>query len=140
MSHYKLSVVMVVASFLGAGCATPEPAAPESVVGHWRFERITGVAVLPDRAPTVSFAADGKMSGSAGCNRFVGSYSATGHELAVSDAGVTRMMCEPPLMEQEQRALAALRGAERFEFDGAALLLYSKAAAEPSRLVANTTN
>jgi len=49
--------------------------------------------------------------------------------------GGTRMACPPPLMEQEGRFLGAMQNVERFEFDGDALLLFSRDAMLPSRAV-----
>lgn len=123
---------------LAAGCTTTaKPVDTRTIVGDWRVERITDKAVLPERAPTVQFAADGQVSGLASCNRFTGTYRVDGRKLSIGDAATTRMMCAEPVMEQEARLLGALRSVESFEFDGTALLLYSRFGLQPSRLIPN---
>uniref|UniRef100_UPI004056DBFF META domain-containing protein n=1 Tax=Candidatus Electronema sp. TaxID=2698783 RepID=UPI004056DBFF len=61
---------------------------------------------------TVSFGNDGKVSGTAGCNRYFSSYAASvsGETVSISALSATRMLCNEPegIMAQEQRFLAAL--------------------------------
>jgi len=81
----------------------------------WRITGINNgkqavVSVLAGTAPTLAFAADGRASGSAGCNTFNAKYTADGAQLRFAPPASTRKMCaEPPgVMEQEQQFLAAL--------------------------------
>ena len=64
---------------------------------------IAGTALTADFEP-------GRVSGSAGCNRYTAAYSASDTELCFSVAASTRMFCaDPPgVMEQEAAFLAAL--------------------------------
>jgi len=58
---------------------------------------------------TLEFGADGRASGSAGCNRYTTSYEAARDTLKFGTAAATRMMCAAPgVMEQEQAFLDAL--------------------------------
>jgi heat shock protein HslJ len=58
---------------------------------------------------TLEFGADGRASGSAGCNRYTTSYEAARDTLKFGAAATTRMMCAVPgVMEQEQAFLNAL--------------------------------
>jgi len=67
------------------------------------------VGVLRDTTLTMAFAAGGKVSGSAGCNNFMGTYQASGSSLTFGPAAATRKMCAPEgVMEQEQQFLKAL--------------------------------
>jgi heat shock protein HslJ len=67
------------------------------------------VSVLADTALTMTFAADGRVSGSAGCNNFMGTYTVSGSALQFGPAVATRKMCAVPgVMEQEQQFLKAL--------------------------------
>jgi heat shock protein HslJ len=67
-------------------------------------------SVLADTNLTMAFSADGKVSGSAGCNRYTAAYTSEGQKLAFGSVAATRMMCARPerVMEQEQQFLKAL--------------------------------
>jgi len=75
------------------------------------------VGVIGESNLTMSFA-DGKVSGSAGCNNFHGKYSTEGSKLEVGPLATTRRACEEPLMTQEREFLAALASAVRWNIDG----------------------
>lgn len=60
---------------------------------HWRFVSINGVAVDPTGRPAELRFADGSMSGSAGCNRFIGDYTLIGDVLNAPQLAGTRMGC-----------------------------------------------
>ena len=67
------------------------------------------VGVLRDTTLTMAFTDGGKVSGSAGCNNFMGTYQASGSSLTFGPAAATRKMCAPEgVMEQEQQFLRAL--------------------------------
>jgi len=68
------------------------------------------VGVLAETILTIKFSADGKISGSAGCNNYVANYTLTAAALEIGPAAVTRKMCSNPwtVMEQEQQFLKAL--------------------------------
>ena len=68
----------------------------------------TNTSPVAGSEATVTFGADGTVTGTTGCNRFVGQYTLDGDELALAPLASTRMMCEPALMEQEMAFLAAL--------------------------------
>jgi heat shock protein HslJ len=74
---------------------------------------------------TATFAADGAISGSGGCNRFTGSYETDGGDIDIGELAATRMACASPegVMEQETAYLDALRSAVGFRADGNALTL-----------------
>lgn len=66
-------------------------------------------SVRPGSALDLAFGTDGQASGSAGCNRYVAPYQASGTALSFGPAAATRRMCaEADLMEQEQQFLQAL--------------------------------
>jgi heat shock protein HslJ len=82
-----------------------------------------------------------EVTGSAGCNRYFGPYTASGPELTFGDLGTTMMACVGPAGDVEAAYLAALGTAASytatadtltiFDADGAAILTYGVAAAEP---------
>ncbi len=73
---------------------------PTGLAGtNWSFVSIGGVAVTADRPTALQF--DGnRLSGSAGCNRFSGTYSVDGATLKAGPLMATEMAC--PGMEPEQ--------------------------------------
>lgn len=77
------------------------------------------VAAMSDREVTLEFGADGRVSGSAGCNQYFAAYTVDESNLTISDAGSTMMACDPPeVMQQEADFLAALQSAATYSFDG----------------------
>lgn len=83
------------------------------------------VSVMAGSKITVSFGADGKVTGAAGCNRYFASYKQNGGKLTIGPPGATRMFCADPagLMEQEQSFLAALQSANSLQLAGDRLTL-----------------
>jgi heat shock protein HslJ len=65
---------------------------------------------------TAKFGSD-RITGSAGCNQFQGSYSQTEQRLTVKDLIATEKGCEPSLMKQETAVLAALAGSQSSTLD-----------------------
>jgi heat shock protein HslJ len=88
---------------------------------------------------TLAFGTDGRVSGSAGCNRYTGSYTQAGGKLAFGPPAATRMACPQPdgVMEQEAAFLKALATvatgrveADRLELrsaDGALMAMFTRA-------------
>ena len=74
---------------------------PDTLAGSsWTFVSIDGVAVAKDRPTSLQF--DGsRLSGSAGCNRFSGGYSAADGTLTAGPLMATEMACPGPGMSQE---------------------------------------
>ncbi len=86
--------------------------------GHW-LRDITWVLVtmngneaVGNELPTVLFADEGRVSGSAGCNRYNGTYSLDGNRIAFNPAmAATKRYCSPEeLMRQEDAFLKTLPG------------------------------
>lgn len=110
----------------GAGPGTAAPLAGK----EWVVQDIGGRGVIDNSRPTLLFSSDGRLSGSASCNRLVGSYSVVGSKLTISQAGITMMACAPALMDQEKRLVDALNTVKMYKIDAAgALVLSSNAGA-----------
>lgn len=93
-----------------------------AIAGSWRLANMTEspfpTPMLPSTDLTAEFA-DGRVSGSGGCNRFNGGYQAPGsNQLSIGPLASTFKACEQSLMDQESRFLKALQGAQRYEMDG----------------------
>jgi heat shock protein HslJ len=116
----------------GALLATFAPQ-PQSLAGtSWRVTGINNgksavVSVLADTSLTVSFAKDGKVAGSAGCNHYTSTYQAAGGALTFTAPAATRRMCVTPgVMEQEQFFLKALESVATMRMEGDDLELRTK--------------
>lgn len=114
---------------------------PATPVGEWIATGIlTGDAFaspLPGTTLTATFARDGALSGSGGCNRYTGSYTAEAGTIEITPPASTRMACATPegVMGQEATYLALLPQAASYRSDGRTLELL---AADGTRLVAFT--
>lgn len=77
------------------------------------------VNVLEETALTMTFAAEGTVSGSAGCNTFSGPYTAEGGKVTLGPLAATMRAClEPGVMAQEKAFLAALESAGTYRIEG----------------------
>jgi heat shock protein HslJ len=135
----SIAILLLAGALAVSACAAPAsdgPAAPADLVGtSWRAETIAGRPALAEASSTLSFLADGRIAGSGGCNRFAGQMAGKDGRLQVGQLASTMMACAPDRMEQEQRFLAALEGAERLSRDGDVLVLEGPAGSPPTRLV-----
>ncbi len=76
------------------------------MVGAWQLVSIGGMA-LPAQ-PVIELHPDGRITGSTGVNRLVGTFELVDGELRCSPLATTRMAGPPELMDLERRLLAAL--------------------------------
>lgn len=76
---------------------------------------------------TATFADDGSLSGSSGCNTYTSEYTSTEGAIEIGPAAATRKACAAPagVMEQEAAYLAMLPTAVSFQVDGPSLELLS---------------
>jgi heat shock protein HslJ len=81
---------------------------------EWSVERIDGKPITAGSKVTLAFAEDGRLSGSASCNRLAGEFSLTGEGLTISAAATTRMACVDAVANQERDFLAALGKVQGF--------------------------
>ncbi len=78
------------------------------------------VSVIAGSELTVDFGPANTLSGSAGCNRYTGTYQVTGKTIKVGPLGSTRMACADPagVMVQENAFLQALETATAWQLGG----------------------
>jgi heat shock protein HslJ len=95
---------------------------PTELAGtNWSFASIGGVAVAADRPTALQF--DGnRLSGSAGCNRFSGTYSVDGGTLKAGPLMATEMACPGMELEQAFFKLMATPVSLTFADDGMLIL------------------
>jgi heat shock protein HslJ len=99
----------------------------------WVAERIQGSMVSADIKSTFALAA-GKVTGSGGCNRLMGSATITGDSIDFGGIATTRMACPAPVMAQERAFIEALASARSFRIEAGFLFLRDAAGAEVARL------
>lgn len=76
-------------------------------------------SVVADTELTIEFAEAGQVGGSAGCNRFTGSFTVDAQTVTFSPLATTRMTCMGDgVVEQEQYYLAALSSVATWEIRG----------------------
>ena len=93
----------------------------------WSIVMINQLPVLQGIPAEVRFA-EGKVTGTAGCNRFNADYSANANALTLGAIASTRMMCPEKQMAQEAQFLALFgrKLAIRYSVDGSLLLFDDK--------------
>jgi len=110
--------------------AVDDPVA--AIVGvTWILEAASTEALIDEVVPanarvTIRFEDDGTAGGSASCNNYGGSYTASADgAITIEAGGMTQLACEEPLMRLEAAYVAALGEVEAFEVidEGDSLLL-----------------
>jgi len=105
------------------------PPAPQPLVGtNWTLESFHTAdavsSVISGTTINAVFGEDGKVSGSAGCNRYFAPYTASAPSLSIGPAGSTKMYCsEPGVMQQESTYLSRLSQAKTYTIKGERLNL-----------------
>jgi putative lipoprotein len=89
----------------------------------WLAAEIAGRPAVPEVESTLQVAADGKVSGNAGCNGYFGSVIVDGQAMSFGNLGATKIACPEPAMGQEQRLLGALDGTRGYRLQDGELLL-----------------
>lgn len=106
-----VGVTMCVGLVLG-GCATKM----ELESSRWRLTEVDGapaISTSDERAAHIVFESSPtpRVSGSTGCNRFVGSYESSGSSLAFGAIASTRMACQDAMAQERafEQALQDVR-------------------------------
>lgn len=105
------------------GAVDPAPLAGT----YWRLMELPGEAgftIDPDlQTHLVLDGEEGRVSGSSGCNRLIGTFTLHGDALSFGPLAGTRMACPPPAMELERRFHGALALVTGYSIDGEVLTL-----------------
>ena len=96
----------------------PERHATAGLEGtSWTLVEIDGRAPAGDTVPTLAFDEAGNVSGSAGCNTFMGTPTIEGSSISMGPLGTTRMACAGAAGLLETAFLAAMNEVESFAID-----------------------
>ena len=122
LRFYGVLILLGRLALVPAACTQEAAAGLEDVT--WRLESYGEPGdlqpVISGTEITATFdGAQGKLSGSAGCNTYFAEYEVNGSTLSISDMANTEMYCQDPagVMDQETRYLTILRGAQSFEVE-----------------------
>jgi putative lipoprotein len=114
LSRRKLmSLAVAVLAFPATSASAP--ASPPS--GRWRAESIRNRGVIGDPQTVIDIAADGRVTGSSGCNRISGKATLNGAHISFGPMISTKMACAPVIMDQESKFLAALGDTRLWRID-----------------------
>ncbi|MEQ8825217.1 MAG: META domain-containing protein [Filomicrobium sp.] len=108
-----MTMVIVAVSVLAiAGCDATNSAnqLTDLTETSWKVEGIPKQVTA-----TMSFGADGRVTGSAGCNRYFGTYKTSGQTIEISGIGSTRKMCPDVEMSVETELLKSLAVVNRWQ-------------------------
>jgi heat shock protein HslJ len=97
---------------------------PESLDGtSWTILMMDQLPVIDGISTELRFA-DGKLSGTGGCNRISGSYTTKGGDIIFGALVTTRMACPKKQMAQEAKLMSLLQGkvTTRYTVDGDLIL------------------
>ena len=104
---------------------------------EWTVERVEGDGAGDGEdgagagpAPTIAFGADGRASGSTGCNRWSGAWTLTGEALSLERISSTRRACRGATGAREARFLGVLEGVRTFDVRGDGALVLGTSAGE----------
>ncbi len=92
------------------------------LTGNWSVTNLGETPVVEDAPVTLQFDTEGKVSGNASCNRYSGGFELTGEGLTFEPLVSTRMACDQPRMDQENRFLKLMETVSRFEIGEAGQL------------------
>jgi heat shock protein HslJ len=123
----KRSTMELLGLLVIVGLTLAQPArAAVALTGSWQVVEVSGKPVTdcqPNREPHLVFTAEGRVSGSTGCNRFTGTYQQDGTSLKFSPFAVTKMACPPPLDALERSFLQAMAATAAMRQSGTTLEL-----------------
>jgi heat shock protein HslJ len=133
------SVLFPVLLFGLWACGGSEPAqvTSEQLIGtEWQLADLGGGGVVADVQTTLFFPEEGRIGGGGGCNQYFGEYRLDAEGFHVQGVGATRMACPETVMDQEDRFLKALEGAERIELREGMLYIHAEGLEAPLRFEA----
>jgi heat shock protein HslJ len=127
MNKIIVSLSICAGLIILAGCASPgsQQGGGGDLTGKmWVLTEFLGKPPVAGTGISAQFSADGKVSGSAGCNRYSGTYTISANSITFSSPlATTMMMCDESVMEQESAYLKALAEAKTYAVKGDQLTL-----------------
>jgi heat shock protein HslJ len=122
----RISFTLLIFALLAACSAMSPPDKSAALDGtEWVLTTLPGRTLVVGSFVTLRFE-DGVASGTDGCNRYSGAYTASGLQLQFDGSMATTMMaCTDPLMEQANAFTAALAQVRSYRIAAGQLILLS---------------
>jgi heat shock protein HslJ len=102
-------------------------AQPASLTGAWTLISYGPAAspapAVPDSQAGITFNEDGSVTGNSGCNGFGGQYTVEGDQITFSEIVSTLMLCDEPLMGQEEAVHQVLTGTAGYQIEDSTLTI-----------------
>ncbi len=102
---------------LWAGFVKSVCAAPAALSGRWLAESIRNQGVIANVQMVIAIEADGRFTGSGGCNRISGKVTVSEARIGFRSMISAKMVCAPEIMDQETKFLSALGDARLWRID-----------------------
>ena len=114
----KKVLLLLIVSLVLSACGSEG----NSLVGNWILTGYgpegSASAAVTDSQASLTFSADGTVTGTSGCNGFGGEYKLDGDQITFSELISTLMACDGRLMIQEGTMFKVLNGAASFQIEG----------------------
>ncbi|MCB0703683.1 MAG: META domain-containing protein [Saprospiraceae bacterium] len=123
----KLIICLTLYPFFMSNSCMEAPTSSELTGTNWIVKTLYGIDLLPadyQNIPTVSFLADGQVSGIGSCNSFSGPYSLEEGLLKIGPLARTKKYC--PNMDIEDQFLHALQASDSLQLKDGNLELYGE--------------
>jgi heat shock protein HslJ len=110
---------------LNRSTQTEEPAV--SLTGSWKLTSYGTADVISsavsDVEANLTFNEDGTVTGTSGCNEFGGNYTVEGDQITFVEIVSTLMLCDTPIMGQEEAMQQALTETATYKIEGHTLTI-----------------
>ncbi len=122
---FGLSIAIIALS----ACSASQTGSGGDLTGKvWSLTELAGSSLVAGSGISAQFSSDGKVNGSAGCNRYSGSYTVSGNKITFpAPLASTMIMCEQAIMDQETAYLNALGQAKTYTVKSDQLTLFDSA-------------
>jgi heat shock protein HslJ len=114
---------LLILTIILSACTTQK----SSLTGTWKLVSYGSpdamTTAVPEASATLTFAEDGTVGGSGGCNSLGGTYEVNGQTVRFSDVTSTLMACDEPRMAQEDAVTRVLSDSAEFETEGQTLTI-----------------
>jgi heat shock protein HslJ len=108
--------LIAVACSSGPGAGPSEGSADAGLANtSWTVTSLAGRPTVDPQRPTMTFSADGRVSGNSGCNQYSGTYRTDGSSISITNVASTMMMCVGPGADVEALFLKGMNSATAWQ-------------------------